>query len=342
MIDFLEALLVFSTLIFIHELGHFLIAKKRGVRVEEFGFGYPPRLWGKKWKGTLYSFNLVPFGGFVRIDENAFNKKPKKVRGSVLLGGILMNLLLAISLFSLLYFLLGVPQKQGFVKIVAVAKNSPAQKAGIKEGDIVRKIKSNQEFIDFINDNLGKEVKLELKREGKVLSVNVVPRKNPPQNEGALGVVIVDSETIKPVFWQRPFVSLWWGIKETINWIERILLGVVQLFASLLIKKTVPSGLSGPVGIVQVATHVARSGLLALIQFTGILSVNLAVLNFLPIPALDGGRLFFLVTEILTGKKPKPEFERWVHTLGMVFLLLLMLAVTIQDIKRIFSGLPLG
>lgn len=349
MIGFLAALFILSFLIFVHELGHFLAAKKADIKVEEFGLGYPPRFIGVKRGETTYSINLIPFGGFVRIDEDSLAKKPKRIRSPVLLAGILMNFLLAVLLFTFIYFNFGIPQKQGFVEIIGVVEGSPAAKAGMEEGDIVRRmmngelsIMNNKDFIGFINQNLGREVELELERGDDTLSVMVVPRKDPPEGEGPLGVAISDTELIKPSFWQRPFLSFWWGLKETVGWTQTIVVGVIQMMAELVVKRALPTDIAGPVGMVQVATKVARRGIFALIQFAAALSVNLAVLNLLPIPALDGGRLLFLTIEIVSGQKPKPKWEKRIHALGMVLLLFLMLAITIQDISRLFPSLNNG
>jgi len=352
------SLFVLSLLVFVHELGHFLAAKKSGIKVEEFGLGYPPRLLGVKKRGTIYSINLIPFGGFVSIygmeesaghrtkNKNAFWNKSKRIRAIVLLAGILMNFLLGVVSFSLIYSVLGIPEKQGFVEMAGVAENSPAEKAGIKENDVVTQliinhksliIKDNQEFIEIINQNLGQEVELELEREGERRVIVLVPRKEPPASEGPLGVAIVDSKTIQPVFWQRPFLSLWWGLKEAVGWAGAIFFGVAKMIYELLFKKIIPQDVTGPVGIVQVTSNVAKAGILPLLQFIGVLSVNLSVLNLLPIPALDGSRLLFLAVEAVTGKKPKPKTEKLIHALGMIVLLFLMLLITVQDVSRIFK-----
>ena len=342
-------------LVFIHELGHFLAAKKAGIKVEEFGLGYPPRLFGIKRGETIYSINAVPFGGFTNVygleeiekrgkkgagERRAFWAKSKKARALVLSAGILMNFLLAIVLFSLVYSIMGVPKKQGFVEIIGITKDSPAEKAGIKEADIVVNFSNNEAFVGFVNENLDKEISLELERQGVTLSVVVVPRKESPEGEGPLGVIISDSKLVQPPLWQRPFLSLWLGAKEAVSWLVAVVLGVGGVMFNFFFKGVIPKDITGPIGIVQVATHVAKRGVVSLLQFVAILSVNLSVLNLLPIPALDGGRLLFLGVEAVTGKKPRPIVEKWINTIGMIFLLLLMLAVTIQDIKRILGPTP--
>jgi len=353
------SLFVLSLLVFVHELGHFLVAKRVGIEVEEFGLGIPPRMVGKKIGQTIYSLNWIPFGGFVKIygmeetkdqrpktkDRKSFLAKSKKVRAAVLLAGIFMNFFLGVLAFSLIYSFLGIPKKQGFVKVVGVSKSSPAEKAGIKEGDIIiklkaqsSKLKANKEFVEIINENLGKEIELELDRQGVILAVLVVPREKPAEGEGPLGVVIADAEIVQPVFWQRPFLSLWWGMKEAVGWATMVFFGVCQMIYELGFKGIVPKDITGPVGIVQIASGVARAGIFAFLQFIGALSVNLSVLNFLPIPALDGGRLLFLGIEVITGRKPRPKFEKWVHLAGMIILLLLMMMITFRDVQRLLFG----
>jgi len=331
------SLFILSLLIFVHELGHFLAAKKAGIEVEEFGLGYPPRLLGLKWRGTTYSLNLVPFGGFVKIDEEKLAGKSKKTRTLVISAGILMNFLLAVISFSLVFGVIGFPQKQGFIKIKGVTPGSPAEEAGIQAESLLHEFKTNQEFVVFINQHLGQEIELKLERQSQALSVIVVPRQEPPEGEGPLGVIISDSQIIQPIWWQRPFFAVWFGFKEAFGWVLMIFLGIVKMFYQLLVQRIVPQDVAGPIGIVQVASDVSQQGFLALLQFLGVLSINLAVLNLLPIPALDGGRLLFVGIEAITGKKPKPRFEQIVHSIGMAILLLLMIAVTIKDIKRLFS-----
>lgn len=333
----LISLLVLSILVFVHELGHFLAAKRAGIKVEEFGLGYPPRLLGVNRRETTYSINLIPFGGFVKIDEEELADYPKRTRVMVISSGILMNLALAIISFSLIFGILGIPRKQGFVEIKEVAPGSPAEAAGIQAESLLRNFTTNQEFVAFIGEHLGQEIELELERAGERLVVKVTPRKEPAPDQGPLGVVISDSQTIQPAWWQRPFLAAWFGLKETFSWLLMIIFGVGQMFYRLLFRGAIPQDVAGPIGIVQVTADVARHGWLALLQFLGLLSINLAVLNFLPLPALDGGRLVFILVEALTGKKPQPKFERIIHTIGMAILLLLMTAVTIQDIKRLLA-----
>lgn len=350
--DVIIFLLVLSILVFVHEFGHFLAARRSGIRVDEFGFGFPPRVWGKKIGETIYSINLFPIGGFVRLHgeddevkderERAFYFKGKLTRASVIVAGVLMNVLLAVVAFSVISWVVGVPQETGQVKIVGIAKDSPAQKAGLQEEDVVlsvdgRALSETKGFIEYVNTKKGEEIVLSIKRQGSEFKVGLIPRKEPPQGEGALGVAVSSSELVHPPLWQRPFVSLWTGAQEALFWVKTTIGGVSQI-ASSLVQGRAPEGIAGPIGIFQITSHAARAGILSLVSFVGILSINLAILNILPFPALDGGRLLFVLVEAIFGRRVLPTFERYAHTVGMVILLILILLVTFQDITRLLNG----
>jgi regulator of sigma E protease len=352
-------ILILSILVFVHELGHFLAAKKAGILVEEFGFGLPPRIWGKKVGETIYSINALPIGGFVKLyGENgseeitndqlpmtkggrAYFEKPIWQRLTVLLAGVTMNLLLAICAFSILYFVYGIPTKTGEIKVLALAENSPAQTAGLQVNDrIIRvdgeEIKSVDKFVALSKEKAGKRVELEVVRgENRNLVISVVPRESPPVGEGPLGVAISDTEMKKYPWWQMPFLGAREGFKESLSWGGMILGGLKNTVVTLVMKGQVPKDVAGPVGIFQITGEATKNGALAVLQFLGILSVNLAIINVLPLPALDGGRLIFLGYEAVTKRKANPKVESWVNTAGMAFLLALMLLITVNDILRL-------
>jgi regulator of sigma E protease len=348
-------LIVLSVLIFIHELGHFLAAKKSGIRVEEFGFGYPPRIWGKRVGETIYSINWIPFGGFVRLlgqekrekkkwsrkeTKRAFFAQSKKRKILVLLAGILGNFFLGTACFSLIYSQLGIPKKLGYVKVVAVVESGPAAKAGLKERSQItavgeEKISSVEEFVEIIEKNKGQEI-LVITREGRF---PLVPRENPPEEEGRLGVVITDIEMVFYPWWQMPFRGAWEGIKEAMLWSAMVFGGVILTIKQLLMG--IPPEVAGPVGIFQLTTAAAEEGILALIQFVGILSVNLAVLNLLPFPALDGGHVLFIFLGGLLSEQKREKVEHIVNTVGFIFLISLMILVTINDFMRLFQNFSL-
>jgi len=347
-------ILVLSVLILIHECGHFFAARRMGIWVEEFGFGLPPRLIGKKIGETIYSINLLPFGGFVRLhgenggekitrSKEAFLNKSRKARVFVISAGVIMNFVLAIFAFSIVYSFSGIPMDTEKVKVVGVETGSPSYKAGIKEGDWVRqvdgeKVISTTEFIDLVNKKRGGEINLVIEREvsGKEKGINLslVPRKDYPKDEGPLGVVITSTEIYFPPLWKRPFIGVYYGFKEALFWGKAIVLEFGKLLGNLFVGQ-IPKDIAGPVGIFALTSEVAKIGVLTLINFVGILSVNLAILNIIPFPALDGGRLLFIGVEALFNKKLAPKIEAGVNLVGMIILVLLFLIITAGDIKRL-------
>jgi regulator of sigma E protease len=351
-------LIVLSVLILVHELGHFLVARKNGIWVEEFGFGLPPRIWGKQIGETLYSINALPFGGFVRLHgeqeidnrdrekERAFLNKSKKARVAVIIAGVIMNFLLALVCFAVVYSFSGIPKDTGKIKVVEIAGGSPAETAGVVVGDVIAKVQKDQvssvdDFIRKTEELKGKTVAFEIVHQSGgqevPITVQMKPRENPPEGEGPLGVTITTTEIYYPPIWQRPFYGVYYGFKEALFWGETIVLGLWGIIAGLF-KGQAPVGVSGPVGIFAVTTEAVRSGILTLINFVGILSVNLAILNIIPFPALDGGRLLFIGIETLIGRKVLPKVEAAIHSAGMFILLALLLAITIGDIRRLVAA----
>lgn len=374
-------LVVLSILVLVHEFGHFVLARLLGIGVDEFAIGLPltKPLFSKKTKdGLLISIYPALFGGFVRLLGEEFEDQGKAkgqteawgrmafwnrqvwVRLVVIVAGVASNVVLAVMAFSLVVFFSGIPVKTNQVKVVGVAPGSPAEQVGLKVGDVVigveqtplstpnnlvagKAVTSSEEFIRFISGEIGKTVELDVMRDGREMRVNIVPRANPPKGEGSLGVVISDNEIQFPPFPKRVIESLKLGVKETWSWTVTTLAGVGYL-VSQLVTGRVPTDIAGPVGIAQMSGMVAKEGILAVVQFLGLLSVNLAVLNILPFPALDGGRVLFIAIESIFGRRVAPKIEHWVHTVGMVILLTFMLFITIRDIERIIkeSGFFLG
>lgn len=346
---------VISVLILVHELGHFLAAKRAGLWVEEFGIGIPPRLFGKKIGETIYSVNLFPFGGFVRLHgentqvditkpKRAFLNQSKKTRASIVVAGVFMNFLLAIVAFAIVYSFSGIPQETENVRIAEIAESSPAMSSGFMAGDIVRKVgdldvTSNDEFIQTLVGKESEEVTFFVERlgEDELLEIKSTPRSSPPEGEGALGVVISTTETYFPSIGERLIKGVYYGFKEAIFWTTVVVTGFAQIIMGLF-KGEVPQEIAGPVGIYALTAQAASYGILALINFVGILSVNLMILNILPFPALDGGRLVFIVIESFIGRKVLPRVENIIHAVGMAILLLLLLAITYKDIRRLIEA----
>jgi len=343
-------LLVLSILVLVHESGHFWVARKNGIWVEEFGFGLPPRVFGKKIGETIYSLNLFPFGGFVRLHgenneeeiedpKRAFLGKSKKVRFAVIIAGVVMNFLLAVFAFAIIYSFSGIPRDTALVKVIDIAPGSPAQSGGVVVGDIVKKVdgievKSVDGFIKRVEEKKGKRIEIEIENEKKI---KLTPRENPPEGEGPLGVVISTTEIYFPPVWQRPFYGIYYGFKDALFWGKTVILGFGSMLTNLF-RGVVPQDVAGPVGIFAVTSEAAKIGVLALINFIGILSVNLAILNILPFPALDGGRLLFIFIEKTIGRKVLPKVEAIIHSIGMIVLLLLLLAITAHDIRRLIAA----
>ena len=342
----LTFLITLSVLVLVHELGHFFTAKKLKIKVEEFGFGYPPRFFSFKKKGTVYSLNLLPFGGFVRMrgedlpqGEGSFAGQKKLVRTAVLIAGVLMNFLLGVVLFSIIYTKLGIPQKVDYLLITQVAADSPAEAAGLKVNDKIVGFSGTQNFIDFINAHRGREINLTIQTAYTGKSVRVVPRtvEQTPAGEGALGVGFTDTDMVQYPLWQRPFRGAWVGLKEALAWGKDILNGFGKMTGGLF-RGQVPKVVAGPVGIYQISKAASQEGWLAVLQFGGILSINLAILNLLPLPALDGGRLLFVAVEALTRRRVNRKLEQTVHLIGMALLIGLMVLVTVNDIRRLIGA----
>jgi len=336
---------VLVVLIIAHELGHFLTAKASGVRVEEFGLGFPPRLVSIKRGGTRYSLNAIPFGGFVKMAGEEDPRVPGSLaskgtgtRMLVLSSGSLMNFLLPLLLFSVAFM---VPHNvvTGEVVVTEVAPASPAARAGIEPGDILieingRPINSVGDLQRHIQLNLGREVSLLARRGSATIEFQVIPRWQPPEGQGAIGVAV---RTLSPTvvrerfpFWQ----AIPMGVRECIEAFILFKNGIISMLIG-----TAPAVVAGPVGIAQITGEVARAGFGPLLEFAAFLSINLAIINILPLPALDGGRIAFVLLEwVRRGKRVSPRVEGMIHMVGFAMLITFLLAVTYQDIIRIISG----
>lgn len=328
-----------SLTILIHEAGHFFAAKYFNLKVEEFGFGFPPRIFSKQRGETRYSVNWLPFGGFVKIyGENreegigeevrrSFSFQPAYARAAVVVAGVVMNFVLGWFLLSLI-FMIGTPTA---IVVSEVREHSPAQLAGIREGDVIVGFKSAQEFILHVNTNQGQEISLEILEENETKNVSVIPRINPPEGEGALGIGLLDAGVPRKGF----FESLVFGFSTAIATIMLVLARFYELVANVFGGGDGYRMITGPVGIFSVAQQVGRLGLIYVLQMIALISLNLAVFNILPFPALDGGRLFFIVIEKLKGSPLPVRFEQIANAVGFALLFTLMIAITVQDVGRL-------
>ncbi len=342
----IAGVIVLSVLIIVHELGHFIAAKATGVWVEEFGIGFPPRIWGKKIGETIYSINWIPFGGFNKlsgeIDPTAPRALAAKGQGTRLLvlgGGIIMNLLLPFVLLAAAYM---VPHNMvvGKVQVEEVSPGSPAAMAGIAVGDTILSInghpvRNSTDLSRYIQLNLGDEVTMDiLKEDGSTETVSLVPRWRPPAGQGAVGILpqAVDAVIVKESlsFWE----AVPQGATDTIETLVLYKNGIVGMILG-----TIPFVPAGPVGIVQVTGEVAHSGISPLLELTAFISIAIGITQVIPFPALDGGRIIFVLIEwARRGKRVSPKVEGIVHSIGFIILLTLLVLITYQDILRWATG----
>jgi regulator of sigma E protease len=416
--------IILSLLVFVHELGHFWVAKKLGVRAEEFGFGFPPRAFGvqilrgkklkkikeseniditvtdiknegeteiiketiidtkqeidelveyKKWKfirggedpkylpdekdmdkSTIYSINWVPLGGFVKIkgedggsekDQDSFSVKKIWQRCAILLAGVTMNIVLAAFLISI-GFMVGLPQaldnkmtgakiSNRQVQVVEIIKGSQAEKAELKIGDIIMSV-NNKEFngIDelqmYVAGQVGKKLDYKIKRGNELITKQITPEKLLDTGQGGIGIAIVESGLVRYNF----FMAIWQGAKTTVLLTWAIIVAFYELLRNLIMGHGAGADLAGPIGIAVLTGQVAHLGLVYILQFAAMLSINLAIINAFPFPALDGGRILFLIIEKIKGSPVKKEVEGIIHNIGFALLMILVVFVTFKDVAR--------
>ena len=390
--------LILGVLIFVHELGHFLTAKRNGITSHEFGFGFPPRIfgvvkdektgnWRKVWgnkeyygNNTLYSLNWIPLGGFVRIkgenpvNEDDLNKKelstddkayikmstepdsfavqPKWVRFKVLVAGVTMNFLFAWVLIAIV-LMIGAPEPKSDdldqskvvdnigVQIVEVESGSPADKIGLKIGDSVNQVCSEGKCTDIktadglrntILAHQGEEVSVHVVRGKETVVASGVPRTDIKDGQGALGISMMETVTVRYPWYE----AIWEGLMRVIGLTVMILSAFWTMIVSIFSGHGVSAEVAGPVGIAMMTQQMRDLGFVYLLQFAAILSVNLGIINILPIPALDGGRILFLLIETIKGKPVNQKLENIMHTAFFVALIGLMVIITARDILNLF------
>ena len=347
-------IIILAILVLVHEFGHFIAAKRQGVKVEEFGFGFPPRLFGWKIGETIYSINLIPLGGFVKlfgeeyheikkkskISSRAFvNKKPWQ-KALIVIAGVVGNFLLGWVLISFL-FTQGVPVPTNKVIVEGVSSSSPAHDAGLKKGDVVKQIAINDkqyklssatDLINLSKKFSGQELIITVLRENKELSLNIIPRINPPAGEGPLGVTITSFAEKKFPWYSAPLL----GLIESFNITKNIVLELSKIFVQLLTFQKPTAQIAGPIGIVQFTSQAIKFGKNAVLELVALLSFNLAIINILPFPALDGGRLVFVLYEWIS-KKPSPKtIEKYANLVGFIILVTIALLISVNDIIRMY------
>ena len=350
----LSTIVVLGVLIFVHELGHFLVAKWSGVTVLRFSLGFGPKIVTVKRGDTEYCISLIPLGGYVKMlgeepDEevseeqmaNSFGSKPVSKRMGIVLAGPLSNLILALIIFTLIYAFSGIPQLT--TEIGSIGPGSPAEQAGLKVGDVVQTINSRvmntwDELSQTIEEAGEESLNIQIKRGEEILLVKVIPKVSEMKNifgevskRPMIGVTASGKFTIKKV---DPLFAGYYSLVQTWSLCKLFLLTVVKLIQRIIPLQT----LGGPILIAQMAGQQAQEGLLNLINFTALISVNLAVLNLLPIPVLDGGHILFFVLEAILGRPIALKKIEMAQKVGMVLLLLLMVFVFYNDIMRLIPG----
>lgn len=379
-------ILVLSVLVFVHEWGHFYTARLFKVRADEFGFGFPPRVfswyknaagsWRRIWgrqnldeiinaadeherlgdKETVYSVNLLPIGGFVKIkgengdgkdEPDSFGHQAVWRRAVILSAGVIMNVVLAWVLLSVGY-MIGLPQatdslsrganiRDARVNVLEVAPGSPAETAGLLAGDAIvyvngASVSRESDLQDMIAVAAGTSVELKLKRGGEEMVLNVEPALSQNSERATIGIAIFASGLVS---YSWP-VAFWEGAKTTVWLLGEIVRAFGLLFQQLFSGQDVSEQFAGPVGIASITGQAARLGLAHLLQFAALLSLNLAILNILPFPALDGGRLVFLLAEKIKGRPIRKEVEGLVHNAGFLLLIILIIFITYKDIVKFF------
>ena len=346
LINVLSFIFVFTIIALSHEIGHLIWAKRAGIRVHEFALGFGPRLLSFTWDNTAYSLNLIPILGYVKIAGEGDNKedlccpehelfyaKTPAQKFKALVAGSLMNILLAFILLSLTFMFAGVPAELSN-EIGSVAKRSPAASAGLKTGDRLLAINGQpfskmEEAIGRIHKSGGETLVLTIARGSRKLDIKATPKYDPSLKVSILGF------SPKPSYKKvNPFMAIYYGLEQTLSLVLLMFVVVWKLVSGAVSL----SNLAGPVGIAQISGKYAQSGFNALIYFTALISVNIGVLNLLPLPALDGGRLVFILIEWVRKKPVDPHLENKIHFWGMAALLSLMALITFNDIVRIIKA----
>ena len=346
-------LIMFTAIIAVHEFGHYLTSRLLGMRVLEFAFGFPPRIAAIRHAGIDYSINAIPFGGFVRIlgqddfsidqrgagDPGSFTSKPWWAQAIVLAAGVFMNFVLAVIVLTAA-FAMGTVAPTGQVRVEEVAPSSPAATAGIQPGDIVvsvdgKPITRMQDLVSYVTAHADKEVTIQLQRNGRDLPpITAVPRADPPPGEGPLGIKL--GEVTSQVAMPLPD-----AFGQAVSLTGDVVGQIAALPGELLSRGPGTQGpppVGGPIQIFVVTAAVSQLGLATLLKLVGVISVNLGVLNIIPFPGLDGGRLFFVLLGAALRRRLSPQLEAAIHAVGFVLLLGLLVVVSVADIRRATGG----
>jgi len=341
MLTLLVALIFFGVLIMVHELGHFLAGRLVGIHAEEFSIGMGPKLFGFSRKGTQFSVRALPIGGYVKFlgedekseDPRAFNNASLWRRMAVIVAGPAMNILLAVVLLAVFYMSYGIYEV--VPEILEVVENSPADRAGLMPGDRIIQVDDvsveglqAQEAVEAIRNAIrqkgGNELEIVVRRDGENISVKLVPEYSEQSDSYVIGIV----------FGRIRRYGLMPAIGLAFNQAGRIMFLMVDMLRALIFRGQGLNEVMGPVGIVGEIGKAVQAGMQQLLSLAVIITLNLGIINLIPFPALDGGRLALLLIEAVRGKPLEPEKEGFIHFIGFVMLILLMVLVTYQDIMR--------
>lgn len=340
-------IIILGVLIFVHEFGHFIVAKKTGVKVEEFAFGFPPRIFSMKKGETRYSINAIPLGGYVKLygeegqtkEKGSFASKPVLIRIAIVVAGVIMNFILAIILMTIGFTIGMTPlvtdpatmsgQKESKVMVAYVQPDSPAAKADLVTGNILNGFASTTDLQDFTKAHVGQEVSLSIDKKGKVEDQKITLSQD---QEAPLGVAVISITKVK----QNVFVAVWTSIKEVGKVMAALVVFLWDILKNVFTTGSAgpqAEGVSGPVGLFNFTSEAIKIGWIYVLQLVALLSINLGIINILPFPALDGGKVLFLSLEGLFRRKVvRQEIENIIHMIGFALLILLILAITYRDI----------
>ncbi|MEW5897722.1 MAG: RIP metalloprotease RseP [Bacillota bacterium] len=345
---FWAAVFVFGLLIIFHELGHFIFAKAAGIKVHEFSIGFGPKLFTFPRGETAYNLRLLPLGGFVRMagmdpeekvedETRSFNNKPVLHRMLVISAGSLMNFVLAILILAAIFMVQGVPAltPEGLPRLTTVVDKvvpeSPAEKAGLQPGDQIiaingQEIKSWEQVTEMINTRPGQKILLTIRRTGQIKEIPVIPQPD-EQGNGKIGVYPAP---------QLQRLNLFSALATGTEYTVRVTALIINFLGQMIAGKA-PADVGGPVRIVWEINRAAEFGFFSLLQLAAFLSVNLGLFNLLPIPALDGSRLVFLMVELFRGRPVDPAKENFIHLVGFGLLILLVVIITYNDLLQLFQ-----
>lgn len=335
----IATIFVFGILIFFHELGHFITAKLVGMRVDEFAIGFGPKLLSRQYGETLYSLRIIPLGGFNKIagmdpdeeqDEHSFFAKSVLSRMIVIVAGSAMNFILPVILFLLVFISAGIDTPSSQPIVGSIMPDKPAAQAGMIPGDRILTINDApveqwKEFVTAIQSNAGNNLAIHFERNGSTHDVTVVPEYDQKLNRGIIGIMpVIDN--------YRPgvFESIGLALKQTYMVANSMVVGIAQMVTG-----KIAAEVAGPIGVAQMAGEVAQLGIIPLLQFTAFLSINLGLINLLPVPVLDGGHVVTLAIEGIRGKPLNKSSMQFIQMIGFALLMLLMVVATFSDVARL-------